>query len=198
LTDALGKVSKTFDTSGLGGKSICFRAHAPAEGGGGHTGSQAKSGETALVILDTSCSGVTLTNPTVSGGTILANGSVRGPWTISMTLKNCLTAREFKVQGGANAWAPYNGTISVPASSSYDLKVNKKNTVIIWNVNAGEETITFGVGSTSSIIPCGSVDGITQYLSGAWSAAYTDDGGLPAKSDYTSRATVSSLACVAP
>jgi hypothetical protein len=45
------------------------------------------------------------------------------------------------------------------------------------------------------VIPCGGVSGITQYLSGAWSAAYKDDNNQPAKSDYTARATVSSQAC---
>lgn len=194
-TDSNGQVSKSFDTTGLGGKSICFRAHAPGSGGA-HGASGAQSAEINLVIQDI-CSGVTLSNPSVSGGTLLANGSVRGPWTLSMTLKNCLTARDFKVQGGATAWAPYNGDITV-SSGTKEFKENKKNTVIIWNVTAGEETITFGVGTNTTILPCGGVSGITQYLSGAWSAAYIDDNGLPAKSDYTARATVSSNACVAP
>jgi hypothetical protein len=192
-TDASGQVSKPFDTTGLGGKSICFRAHAPGAGGG-HGASGAMSAGIALVILDGTCSGVTLSNPSVSGGFLLANGSVTGPWTLSMTLNNCLAPRDFKVQGGATAWAPYNGNITVP-DGNVDFKVNKKNTVIIWNVNAGTKTITFDVGSTSTVIPCGGIDGITQYLSGAWSAAYKDDNNQPAKSDYTARATVSSQAC---
>jgi hypothetical protein len=193
-TDGNGQVSNPFDTTGLGGKSICFRAHAPGSGGN-HGVSGAHSAGINLVIQDGVCTGVTLANPSVSGGTTNPNGSVKGPWTISMTLKNCLAARDFKVQGGATSWAPYkDGSASVTAGA-LDYKVNKKNTVIIWNVNAGEETITFTVGSASTVIPCGGIDGITQYLSGEWSAAYKDDNNQPAKSDYTARATVSSLAC---
>jgi hypothetical protein len=192
LTDANGQVSKTFDTTGLAGKSICFRAHHPADGGNG-TGNSMSAG--LNLVIQSSCTGVTLTNPSVSGGTTNPYGSVKGPWTISMTLKICLAARDFKVQGGATAWAPYkDGSASVTAGE-LDYKVNKKNTVIIWNVNAGEEIITFTVGSESTVIPCGGVSGITQYLSGEWSAAYKDDNNQPAKSDYTARATVSSQAC---
>jgi hypothetical protein len=148
-TDANGQVSKTFDTTGLAGKTICFQAHHPADGGNG-TGNSMSAG--LNLVIQSSCTGVTLTNPSVSGGTTNPNGSVKGPWTISMTLKNCLAARDFKVQGGATAWAPYkDGSASVTAGE-LDYKVNKKNTVIIWNVKAGEEIITFTVGSESTVI----------------------------------------------
>jgi hypothetical protein len=114
-TDGNGQVSNPFDTTGLGGKSICFRAHAPGSGGN-HGVSGAHSAGINLVIQDGVCTGVTLANPSVSGGTTDPNGSVKGPWTISMTLKNCLAARDFKVQGGATAWAPYkDGSASVTA-----------------------------------------------------------------------------------
>lgn len=193
-TDANGQVSKLFPTTGLGGKTICFFANHPASGGvSGHSA----SGEIPLVIQSGSCTGVTLTNPSISGGTVHGDGSVSGPWTIAMTLTNCTGhSLAFKVQGGANAWAPYvEGSASVN-EGTLDFKINKKNTVIIWNVTTStSETITFQVGAGSTL-PCGGESGITQYLTGAWSAAYTDpDTNLPAKSDYTARATVTSGAC---
>lgn len=196
-TDANGQVSKLFPTTGLGGKTICFKANHPANGtvsGASH------SGEINLIINAGTCTGVTLSNPSVSGGTVNGDGSVSGPWTITMRLTNCLGGDPiaFKVQGGANAWAPYNTNSVTKTSGDVEFKVNKKNTVLIWNVTTGAtpQDITFTVGTSASTVPCGGIDGITQYLTGAWSAAYTDpDTNLPAKSDYTARATVTSGAC---
>lgn len=194
-----GQVIKTFDTTSLAGKLICFRTNHSAAGGD-YAASQ--SGGINLDIRS-ACTGVTLSNPQVTGGTSHPNGSVGGPWTITMRLTNCLGVdRDFKVQGGANAWAPLNTDdfpISTSSGSQPEVKGKNKNSVIVWNVTTGgtPQDITFTVGSAATILPCGGASGITQYLTGPWSAAYTDPTtNLPAKSDYTARATVSSGACV--
>jgi hypothetical protein len=195
ITDVSGQVSRAFDTTGLTGMSICFRSHHPADGGSHLAGStQSQSGEIDLLI-ESFCQGVTLTNPAISGGTTDVNGAAKGPWTVAMDLTNCTGSTvDFKVQGGATAWAPFSSGLTVTDGNA-TLKNNKKNQVITWNVTLDDgdtETITFNVGTSSSTVPCD----VTNPLSGAWSAAYIDpDTGLPTKSDYTDRATISGAAC---
>jgi hypothetical protein len=147
------------------------------------------------VIGSAVCTGVTLSNPVVSGGTVNPNGSVSGPWTLSMTLTNCTGFDiAFKVQGGATAWAPLDGDPTISAGT-FSIKTTNKNKVITWNVSVadqGSEAITFTVGSASTTVACDA----TNYLSGAWSAAYTHPiTGLPTKTDYTARATISGSSC---
>ncbi len=195
-TDGSGQFSAPFDTTGLGDVTICFRSQHTPEGDASHKTSQSHSAGIPLDIDVGDCSGVTLTHPEISGGTVNANGSVRGPWILAMDVTNCLGSQVmFKVQGGANAWAPLNPGWWVSAGS-VEPQPKKKNTVLTWNVSIADgntETIVFSVGTSSSVVACGE---LTEYLSGAWSAAYTDpETGLPAKSPYTNRATVTSLAC---
>lgn len=198
-----GQVIKTFGTAGLEGRSLCFRTNHSAAGG---DYAASRSGGMALVIGSGSCERPTLTNTQVSGGPVVG-GSAYGPWQITMRLNNCLSvAREFKVQGGANAWAPLNLDISNPpivvTAGGYEVKGKNKNSVIVWTVTtdaASHQDITFTVGTESSVLPCGGLNGIVQYLTGPWSAAYSNpDTGLPAKSAYTDRATGYSDVCPAP
>jgi len=200
LTDSSGNYSVTFPTSGLGGKSICFRAqHAK---GSGSWDTAMTAGDNLVIQAAPSCTGVTLSNPTiVSLGSYIPHVSVSGPWQITMTLTNCLGQPvDFKVQGGANAWAPLDpDSITTSDDPSADITVSKKkkNSVITWKTNVTDgdsKFITFTVG-TDATLQCGAIP-ITQYLSGAWSAAYVDpDTGLAMKAGYNDPATVSIEEC---
>jgi hypothetical protein len=70
------------------------------------------------------------------------------------------------------------------------IKNNNKNSIITWIGNlASGESVDITVQVCGSLK--GSACGTTQFLSGPWSAAYTDpDTLLPAKTDYTDRFSI--------
>jgi hypothetical protein len=185
-TNSSGQFSTTFDTTGLGGKKICFRAHHP-DSGGAHGNDESMSPAVDLQIDPPPCNSVQIGAERAAGPGNPTPGTYN--WTFRITVKNCdLSTRNFKVQGGTSGWTTFLD--AVPSEGNYTIRTNNKNEVITWIVelSPGEEQ-HIDVTVTGTIKP-GTPDGTVLYLSGPWSAAYKDDLGNPAKSDYTGRVSI--------
>ncbi len=189
-TDSQGKATFYFDTSGHGGSTIGFRAKTDRKP---NAWSESQSAAIDLQIVP-GCTGVQI------GATLAAgNGSpppgYTGCWTFRITVKNCdLSTRVFKVQGGSNGWANFQSALASEVAPGYspnpEIRSNRRNEVITWwvELDPGEEQYI-------DVTVCGTIKpstpiGTVLYLSGAWSAAYVDDDGNPAKSDYTGRVSL--------
>jgi hypothetical protein len=185
VTDASGNVSFMWDSTGYGGQSIGFRMLTLPQGG--HNPGQSTSGAVDLTVTASGCTGVEL-------GAVLAAGDGNpspgnGTWIFRIQIHNCdLATREFKVQGGTNGWAPMTGFVA--SEGSVSVRNNNRNQVLTWNVTLDPgETQTLDV-TVSGNIKNNTPDGTILFLSGAWSAAYVDDSGNPATTDYTGRVSV--------
>jgi hypothetical protein len=187
VTDASGNAAFDWDSTGYGGQTIGFRFLTLPQLSG-HVPGQSTSAAVDLGISPlASCTGVGI-------GATLAIGDgnpAPGPnsWTFRIEVQNCdLATRTFKVQGGTNGWAPLTGAVA--SDGSYIVKNNKNNQVLTWTVELSPgETQHIDVTVTGTIKP-NALDGTIMFLSGPWSAAYTDDLGFPAKTDYTGRVSI--------
>lgn len=187
VTSASGQAQFTFDTTGLGGQTIGFRFLTLPQGG--HAPGQSFSPAVDLVINPDppSCTGVQI-GATLAGGPGNPTPGTYS-WTFRITVKNCdLSTRVFKVQGGTNGWAPM--TVATASEGTFTVRGNRRNQVITWTVELDPGETQYIDVTVSGTIPPSTPDGTVLYLSGAWSAAYTDDYGSPAKSDYTGRVSI--------
>jgi hypothetical protein len=104
-TNSSGQFSTTFDTTGLGGKKICFRAHHP-DSGGAHGNDESMSPAVDLQIDPPPCTGVQIGAELAAGLGNPTPGTYN--WTFRITVKNCdLSMRNFKVQGGTSGWTTF-------------------------------------------------------------------------------------------
>lgn len=190
-TNASGQVSTNFDTTGLAGSTICFRTQNPAQGGD-HGIPAAQSPEVDLVITGPSActAGANIAATFAAGDGTPAPGD-SGPWSFEITVTACGDLTGVTAQGGANGWA---GVVSaVPDVGSVAVrKQTKKNTILLWTIgdmNDGDEAHLFVV--VDGDIPHSAPDCQQRFLSGAWSATYSDDGGATyQKSTYSGRVSI--------
>lgn len=189
-TDGSGQLSTTFDTTGLGGSTICFRAHHP-DSGGAHGNDQSTSLGVDLVInpLPACTPGVNV-GATLASGDGTPNPGDSGPWTFAISVENCtgVNLTGIKVQGGTSGWTNYTG-FSVPDGSVTVKAMPKKTQVLTWTVDIADgatKTIQVTVDGT---VPCSAPDGQVRYVSGPWSAVF-DDGSGPQKSAYSGRVSL--------
>jgi hypothetical protein len=183
-TDDWGQATFSFDTTGLAGYTIGFRAKTKVNP---NMWSESQSPGLDLVITE-ACTGVHIA-ATLAAGEGSPPPGYDGCWTFRITVKNCdLSTRVFKVQGGSNGWTTF--TSATPTKGRAEIRYNRRSEVITWwvELSPGEEQSIFVTvcGTIKPSTPIGTV----LYLSGAWSAAYTDDYGNPAKSDYTGRVSI--------
>jgi hypothetical protein len=153
---------------------------------------QSQSAGSPLTIECDECG--TSTDLTLSLGDISGPGSPSAPgsysWCYTFTVQNCTDSdlTGIKVQGGTSGWTTL-GTIT-PSKGTATSVTKNKTSIITWilDLAQGESaTITVCVSGTLKAGACGT----TQFISGPWSAAFTDPvSGLPLKSDYTDRASI--------
>jgi hypothetical protein len=188
-TDPLGKFSTIFNTTGLGGMTIGFRALHP-DSGDQHGNDQSASPCMDLVITS-SCP--------VPGGVEVAADLASGPgtppagccttWVFRISVTNCtgVNLTNVKVQGGSNGWASF--VSATPSTGSASVRFNQRNEVITWTLNlANGATETLDV-KIMGCIPSSAPDGQVRFLSGAWSAAYNAGSG-PQKSGYSGQVSI--------
>lgn len=189
-TNGSGQFSTNFDTTGLGGSTICFRALHP-DSGGSHGNDQSASPGVDLVInpLPACTPGVNV-GATLAVGDGTPNPGDSGPWTFAISVENCtgVNLTGVKVQGGTSGWTNYLGFL-VPDGNVTLKNMPKKTQVLTWIVDIADgatKTIQVTVGGT---VPCSASDGQVRYVSGPWSAVF-DDGSGPQKSAYSGRVSL--------
>jgi len=186
-------LSVTLKNATCDNTTIGFQAHyVPAGAGNPHADNHFSAG-TPLTIECDECG--TSTNLTLSEGSLIGPSQVAAPlgntcWTYTFTVENCTDSdlTNVKVQGGTSGWTSLSGASATKGTPT--VKNNNKNSIITWigNLAVGESVdITVQVCGSLKASACGT----TQFLSGPWSAAYTDpDTLLPAKTDYTDRFSI--------
>jgi len=186
--DINGQFGTSFDTTGLGGNTIGFRAHYPASGGG-HGFAQVSSPGTDLVI-NSSCEGVVTIASDLASGNGTPPPGYTGDWEFRIKVKACEDVTNVSAQGGTSGWTSF--VSATPDIGSTEIrKQNKKTSVLLWTIgdmSAGDEA-TLLVKVSGTVKP-GALDGTELFLSGAWSAKYTDSDSIVQKSDYTGRVSV--------
>jgi len=186
--DINGQFSVSFDTTGLGGNTIGFRAHYPASGGG-HGFAQVSSPGEDLVI-NSSCEGVVTIASDLASGNGTPPPGFTGDWEFRIKVKACKDVTNVSAQGGTSGWTSFVSATSSTGSAEVR-KQNKKTSVLLWTIgdmSAGDEA-TLLVKVSGTVKP-GTPDGTELFLSGAWSAKYTDSDNNVQKSDYTGRVSV--------
>ena len=172
--------------------TVGFRAHYTGGGGSPHADTHFSAG-TPLTIECDECG--TSTDLTLSEGSLIGPSQVAAPlgntcWTYTFTVQNCTDSdlTNVKVQGGTSGWTSLSGATATKGTPT--IKNNNKNSIITWIGDlASGESVDITVQVCGSLK--GSACGTTQFLSGPWSAAYTDpDTLLPAKTDYTDRFSI--------
>lgn len=181
-----GTVLLQFNTTAYGGYTIGFRAHTFPQGGN-HAPGVSFSGSIDLVINSADCTGVGIGATLVDGDGNPIPGTYS--WTFGIEVHNCdLSTRTFKVQGGSNGWAPMTG-VDID-DGAFTFRENRRNQVITWTVELEPGETRYIDVTVAGTIGANTPDGTTLYLSGPWSAAYIDDTGNPAKSNYTGRVSI--------
>jgi len=114
-----------------------------------------------------------------------------GCWEYTLTVQNCtpFDLTGVKAQGGTAGWLNANDTSVTASSGTATISYNRRNQVITWIGDLAQgESVDITVHVCGTIKPS-TACGTTMYLSGPWSATYTDPNtGLPVKTDYTGRA----------
>ncbi|HIH19922.1 TPA: hypothetical protein HA244_01500 [Candidatus Micrarchaeota archaeon] len=186
--DDSGDFSTVFDTTGLAGSVIGFRAHYVPNGPGGHKPAQSQSPAADLTIV-AACDGVQISADLASGNGMPAPG-YSGTWVYRIRVKACEGATGVFAQGGTSGWTNFANYSQ--STGSVNVRFNRKNEVLRWiigdMISGQEETLLVTLsGQISRRAACNS----TQYLSGPWSTTYSLDGGANfVKSDYTGRVSV--------
>jgi hypothetical protein len=191
---------------------VGFRAHYITGGGMTHVDTHL-SNSADLTINCSACG--TSTSLTIGIKLTSGQGSPTpgygGCWTYRITVQNCTGSdlTGVKVQGGTAGWVNTTSAIAdlAPAAA---IKLNNKNQVITWigdlmngqSVNI-DVTVCGSIKPSQVCTPCDQLDtpvaGSVLYLSGPWSAAYTDPVTLlPAKTDYTGRVSLTVACTVCP
>lgn len=189
-TNTSGQFSMFFNTTGLGGMTIGFRALHP-DSGDAHGNSQSMSPCMDLVINPSSCpvAGVVTVAADLASGPGTPPADCCATWVFRISVTNCtgVNLTNVKVQGGSNGWTSF---VSATASTgSASPRLNQRNEVITWTLNLADgATETLNV-EISGCIPSSAPDGQIRYLSGAWSAAYNAGSG-PQKSAYSGRVSI--------
>jgi hypothetical protein len=186
-----GQVSTdpAFDTSGLGGSTLGFRAHYAPTGGAGFK--EAKSPCADLIIDQQACARPLSIAATFAQGDGTPAPGDSGPWMFEIAVTACEDVTGVFAQGGTNGWAPMTGYSA--STGSVAVRNNNKNEVLRWTIGnmtaPQEETLDVTVNGAikKGTAECGKI----KYLSGPWSATYSTDGGTTfQKSDYTGRVSL--------
>jgi hypothetical protein len=185
LTDCNGNPLQdvTCDTGLVG-----FQAHYIGQGNAGNS-----TLETDLTIECDECG--TNTHLTIGLSDVDGQGSpppgYSGCWEYTLTVQNCtpFDLTGVKAQGGTAGWLNAGDTSVTATSGTATITYNRRNQVITWIGNRAQgESVDITVHVCGTIKPstaCGTI----MFLSGPWSATYTDPNtGLPVKTDYTGRA----------
>lgn len=189
-TDINGRVSTTFDTTGLGGRTICFRTK--PDDSSVVSGNPSPGADLVILPPVSACTpGATIAATLAAGDGTPGTGNT-GPWTFRITVTACGPLTNVTAQGGANGWAPVSGAFPDYGTVA-DRKVNKNNTIKLWTIG----TMTSGQVANLDVvvegpIPHSAPDCQVRYLSGPWSAMFSTDGGITStKSVYSGRVSVS-------
>ncbi|HEX5471593.1 MAG TPA: hypothetical protein VFW73_06885 [Lacipirellulaceae bacterium] len=216
--DANGQVSGAFDTTGLGGQTIGFRANHDAEGDASAT----RYGASSSPCIDLQISA----SETVSPCDVFPDAGVvpvvtqasgdgtppigTGTWTFRITIFACKTVLLQSAQGGSSGWTqvslPSGLSVSpAPTVPCANIKTQGNSSTVVlfclWGSQLGKKytgglslmagqkvTIDVTEGGT---IPSTAPTGQVRCLNGPWSAIYSADGGTTfVKSPYTNRAAV--------
>jgi hypothetical protein len=181
-------------------KSIGFRAHFIGQGGGADE-NFSPSADLTINPCTADCSNLNTIQVGIEkvfgDGTPIPGESAQ--WKFRVTAQNCtgVDLTGVKVQGGSNGWTTLDSAVS-DKSPQPVVKSNNKNEVITWTgALANNEKLKIDVmehGTIKSTDACSSdpdnpSPGTVRFLSGAWSAAWTQSG-LQRKSDYTGRVSI--------
>lgn len=183
-----GQLAYTLDTTALGGTVAGFKAQ--YEGGGKF--------ENAGQV----CTDVTIAEPCVATisidrvegpGAPAAGGSYE--WAFRVKVHACVDLQNVSAQGGTNGWAQLIGrsadSLHPTIGTAAIRKANRKTDVILWTIgDMAKGTDAYLTVDLAGSIPPKTADCQIRYLSGPWSALYSEDGIVTEKSDYTGRVTV--------
>jgi hypothetical protein len=183
-----GMLAHTFDTTGFGGSVAGFQAQYT---GGGKF-------ENAPSV----CTDVTIAEPCVATisidrvegpGAPAAGGSYE--WAFRVKVHACVDLKNVSAQGGTNGWAQLIGrsvdSLHPTLGTAAIRKANRKTDVILWTIgDMAKGTDAYLTVDLAGSIPARTADCQVRYLSGPWSALYSEDGIVTEKSDYTGRVSV--------
>jgi len=189
---------------------VGFRAHYVTGGGATHVDTHFSTAADLTINCNAcgSSTNVTIGIQRTSGQGLPTPGHSYC-WTYRITVQNCtgFDLTGVKIQGGTAGWLNPGDTTAVSdVNPQPTIKYNNRNQVITWTGNlANGQSVDIDVGVCGSIkpsqvcTPCDQlatpVAGSILFLSGPWSAAFTDPNtGLPAKTDYTGRISLT-VAC---
>jgi hypothetical protein len=188
-TDGSGQFSTTFDTTGLLPGNYGFRVNHP-DGGGAHGAAQSASACLDLVVAPSACTGGVIVDADLAAGPGEPVAGTNNNWSFRITVQNCtgVDLEDVKVQGGTSGWTTFGSAVPTEATSLL-VQTKKKTSVVTWTLDLDDQETQSILVNTNGT--AGPTCPATQFLSGAWSAAYKN--GVPLKSEYTGRISVDTV-----
>lgn len=152
----------------------------------------------AIIACGEGCSGVTIGATLASGDGEPCPGvspgvptESDGCWEFRITVTACEAVTGVTAQGGTSGWTTYNSFIVSTGSAALRMPDKKGAQILLWTIGnmAKDEVQTLDV-EVCGAIPSTSPDGEVRYLSGPWSAKYTNSSGVTLKSAYSGRVSL--------
>jgi hypothetical protein len=189
--------SATFDSTGISvtpGTTVQFRGGYASSGPNCDFPPQAPGLSPTLSL---SITGVECEAPlSIAADRVSGNGNppagFEGDWTFEIVVTACEDVTGVTAQGGTSGWTNFANTTWDPTKGDAVIRnQNKKTTILLWTIgdmNAGDsETLEVTVhGKVKNNTPSGT----ELFLSGPWSATYTDDENVKQKSSYAGRVSI--------
>lgn len=191
-----GQVDALVDTTGLAGSVMGFVGS--YLGQGNFDSPPDICSDLTVTEAEEECTGVTISVDLASGPGFPVSPGGPYNWSFEVLVHACEDLYGVSAQGGTNGWALLannrNPNLSLHPSTGAGTavvrKANKKADVILWTIGdmvAGqEETLVVDVSGSIK----GAPDCQERFLSGPWSALFSNDGFLFEKTDYTGRVSV--------
>jgi hypothetical protein len=203
---ATGDFSATFDASVItkdvlgvptalaAGDQIQLRAgYAPSGGGCDFFAvGPGQSPTTTLTIIAAPCLTPVSITADFATGVGLPPAGYEGDWSFRIVVSACEAVTKVTAQGGTSAWTDFTATGFIPDTGTAAIrKQNNKTTVILWTIGdmAANTQATMYVTVHGKVKP-GTRSGTELFLSGPWSATFTDAALATLKSTYTGRVSV--------
>ena len=176
------------------GDQIQLRAgYAPS---GGQCGFEAQgpgqSPTTTLTIIAAPCLTPLSITADFATGVGLPPAGYEGDWSYRIVVTACEAVTKVTAQGGTSGWTDFTATGFVPDTGTAAVrKQNNKSTIILWTIGdmAANQTATMYITVHGKVKP-GTKSGTELFLSGPWSATYTDASLATLKSTYTGRVSI--------
>jgi hypothetical protein len=189
--------SATFDSSVIPvtpGTSVQFRGGYAATGPNCDFPAQAPglSPTLSLAITGSECEAPLSIAADQASGNGNPPAGYEGDWTFEIIVTACEHVTGVTAQGGTSGWTDFTATDWDPTKGTAAVRnQNKKTTILLWTIGemaAGEsQTLEVTVHGT---IKNNTPSGTELFLSGPWSATFTDDENVKQKSSYTGRVSI--------